>query len=68
MLIMQPADNSLKTAYQRARLAQHGISFEAAMNDPMFKTCLTHVAEAIEKPYVPLPKHKTASQWQAFKD
>jgi hypothetical protein len=65
---MQPAQSSLQTAYQRCHLADYGISFERATNDPMFKTCLTHIADAIEKPYVPLPKHACANNWQQFKD
>lgn len=64
---MQTA-NSLQTAYDRTQLARHGISFDAALASPMFKTCLTHIAEAIEKPYVPLPMHACANNWQQFKD
>lgn len=63
-----PETNSLLNAYNRAQLARHGISFDAAMAQPMFKTCLTHIAQAIENPYVPLPKHVCANQWQQFKD
>lgn len=59
---------SLQNAYDRAQLARHGISFDEAMAQPMFKTCLTHIAEAIEKPYVPLPKHVCINNWQQFKD
>jgi hypothetical protein len=65
---MQPAQSSLQTAYQRTALQREGISFEQALETPMFKTCLTHIAEAIEKPYVPLPKHACANNWQPFKD
>ena len=64
---MQTA-NSLQIAYDRAQLARHGISFEQALATPMFKTCLTHIAKAIEKPYVPLPTHVCINNWQQFKD
>ena len=37
----------IKNAYDKAQLSQHGISFERAMADEMFKKCLTNVAEAI---------------------
>jgi hypothetical protein len=64
---MQPA-NPLQIAYQRAKLARHGITFDDAMANPMFKTCLGRIAEAISRPHVPLPKHATATKWQPFKD
>lgn len=63
-ITMQPANQSLQAAYDRCRLAEHGISFERATTDPAFKIGLTHVAEALEKPYVPLPKHKPLPHWQ----
>jgi hypothetical protein len=61
---MQPAQQSLKTAYNRAKLADHGISFDEAMERSEFKICLTRIAEAIEKPYVPLPTHACKPHWQ----
>lgn len=61
---MQPANQSLKTAYDRVQLALHGVSFDDAMAQPMFKNCLSRVARAIEKPHVPLPKHTCAKHWQ----
>ena len=65
---MQPNQHSLVNAYRRTQLARHGISFDAAMAQPMFKNCLSRIAEAIEKPHVPLPKHNCANNWQQFKD
>lgn len=61
---MQPANQLLKAAYDRVQLAQHGVSFDAALADPMFKTCLGRIAQAIEKPNVPLPTHPCAKHWQ----
>jgi hypothetical protein len=56
----------LQNAYNRT-LAPLGISFDDAMSNPMFATCLTRIAEAIAKPYIPLPKH-AASKPLAYKD
>lgn len=58
--------DQLQNAYNRT-LATLGISFDDAMNNPMFATCLTRIAEALEKPYVPLPKHAPAKPL-AYKD
>lgn len=66
---MPAADTSLKIAYQRAELNRHGISFERAMNERMFKMCLERMAtnlEQIKQP--PLPKRACTAKWQAFKD
>lgn len=65
---MPVTNANLQVAYQRTKLQRHGISFDAAMAQPMFKTCLRHIAQAIEKPYVPLPKHVCINNWQQFKD
>lgn len=37
----------IKQAYDKAKLSQHGISFEQALSNPMFKTCLSNIAEAL---------------------
>ena len=37
----------IKNAYERAKLSQHGISFEQAMSDEMFKKCLSNIADAL---------------------
>lgn len=63
-----PTTAQLKAAYQRTALQREGISFDAAMTSAMFRICLTHIAEAIEKPYVPLPKHPCVNRYQQFKD
>ena len=63
-----PTTAQLQTAYHRTALQREGISFDAAMQSRMFRTCLMHIAEAIEKPYVPLPKHQCHAKWQQFKD
>jgi FPC/CPF motif-containing protein YcgG len=61
---MQPA-NPLQTAYDRAQLARHGISFERATSEPMFNMCLTRIAAAMDKPYAPpLPTHACKPHWQ----
>ena len=65
---MTVTQTDLQAAYHRVKLNRHGISLEQALATPMFKTCLTHIAEAIEKPYVPLPKHVCVNNWQQFKD
>jgi len=57
----------LKAAYDRTKLKQNGISFEWAIEQPIFVMCLSRIAEAISKPYVPLPKH-AASKPLAYKD
>jgi hypothetical protein len=57
----------LKDAYQRAELSRHGITFDDAINNPMFARCLNRIAEALQKPYVPLPKHAAAKPL-AYKD
>lgn len=65
---MQTTDQ-LQAAYQRTGLQREGITFDAAIADPMFKKCLQNLAklaEQIKQP--PLPKHKTAAHWQPFKD
>lgn len=61
---MQQTQDNLANAYRRTQLARHGISFDDAMANPMFKNCLTRVAQAIQKPHVPLPKHTCAKHWQ----
>ncbi len=64
-----PTTAQLKTAYQRTALQREGISFDAAMQSPMFKTCLTHVAEALDSiKQPPLPKHHCQPKWQPYKD
>ncbi len=65
---MLPA-NPLQDAYNRTALQREGISFEAAIADPMLKKCLQRIAELnqhIKQP--PLPRHATKTQWQPFKD
>lgn len=57
----------LKNAYERTKLKQHGISFESAIEQPMFALCLSRIAKAISKPYIPLPKHAPAKPL-AYKD
>jgi hypothetical protein len=59
-----PTTQSLQNAYDRAQLARHGVTFERAMAEPMFKNCLTRLAEVIEKPYIPLPTHPSRPHWQ----
>lgn len=64
-----PNANPLHQAYERTALQREGISFDAAIANPMFKRCLERIAELnehIKQP--PLPRHATAHQWQQFKD
>jgi hypothetical protein len=56
----------LQNAYNRT-LAHLGISFDDAMSNPMYARCLNRIAEAIERPYIPLPKHEAAKPL-AYKD
>ena len=60
---MQASNQSLKLAYDLTSLALHGITFDDALANPMFKTLLGHIADAIEKHYVPLPTHACAKHW-----
>lgn len=57
----------LLKAYKRTALPRLGISFDEAINTPMFALCLSRIAEAISKPYIPLPKHAPAKPL-AYKD
>jgi hypothetical protein len=57
----------LQNAYNRTKLKQHGISFEWAIEQPIFVMCLTRIAEAMQKPYIPQPKHAPAKPL-AYKD
>jgi len=51
-------ETAIIKAYQKAELAKHGISFEQAVNDAMFKKCLERVADAIEKTQTkPVPEY-----------
>lgn len=57
----------LKAAYDRTKLKKNGISFEWAIEQPIFVMCLTRIAESMQKPYVPLPKHAVTPP-RAYKD
>jgi hypothetical protein len=59
--------DQLLKAYKRTALPRLGISFDEAINTPMFDLCLSRIAEAIAKPYIPLPKHAPAKPL-AYKD
>jgi hypothetical protein len=59
--------DQLQNAYNRTTLQHLGITFDDAINTPMFATCLSRIAEAIAKPYIPLPKHAPAKPL-AYKD
>lgn len=59
--------NELEKAYHCTALAHLGISLDTALNTPMFALCLSRIADAIRKPYVPLPKH-AVTQPKAYKD
>lgn len=62
-----PTTAQLKTAYNRTALWREGISFEAAMNNPMFSTCLQRLAEATEARIdAANPPRKIA--WLPYKD
>jgi hypothetical protein len=66
---MQVANQSLKTAYERCHLADHGISFERATTEPMYSKCLARVAhnlETIKQP--PLPRHPCKPHYTDDKD
>jgi hypothetical protein len=60
-------NTTIEQAYHRTALAHLGISLDTAINTPMYAMCLSRIAEAISKPYVPLPKH-AASKPLAYKD
>jgi hypothetical protein len=49
----------IKTAYEKAKLSQHGISFEQALSNPMFKTCLSNIADALaeKQPVTPTKQY-----------
>jgi hypothetical protein len=64
-----PAANPLQAAYDRTALQREGISFEAAIADPMFKKCLQRIAQAsehIKQP--PLPRRQVKQAWLPYKD
>lgn len=63
------AANPLLDAYKRTGLQREGISFDKAMETPMFKRCLQHIADAINTIHQPpLPRKIVEPQWQQFKD
>lgn len=43
-----PTNDQLKTAYNRTALQREGISFDEAMQSPMFKICLQRLAETTD--------------------
>jgi hypothetical protein len=61
--------NPLLDAYNRTGLQREGISFDKAMETPMFKNCLQHIADAIHTIHPqPLPRKIVEPKCQQFKD
>jgi hypothetical protein len=59
--------DQLIKAYKNTALPRLGITFDDAINTPMFAICLSRIAESMQKPYIPLPKHAPAKPL-AYKD
>lgn len=49
-LDLPATDNELQHAYRRTGLKRHGVSYEAAMEDPNMRVALTNLARALLRP------------------
>lgn len=59
---MEISNQLIEQAYKQSGLMHEGISLDAALASPMFKTCLTRIAEAAALPKT-MTTHPIKPQW-----